>query len=77
MKGNGDGKIEIGVEIKTDGWVMFRAGITPTIDIRQVPNALSEIMSAWLKDRPDLHVRSTLPIVEDGYTVAIHVWFEG
>ena len=76
MKGNGDGKIEVGVETKAEGWVVFRPGITPTTDMRRVPTALSEIMSDWLKDRPNLQVRTTLPIVEDGNTVAIHVWFQ-
>ena len=53
-----------------------RAGITPTTHMRQVPAALNEIMSDWLKKRTNLHVRTTLPIVEDGNTVAIHIWFE-
>jgi hypothetical protein len=73
----GDGKIEIGVVALSDGWVMFQAGITPTTDMTQVPTALNEIMSNWLKERTNLHVRAALPIVEDGNTVAIHVWFEG
>jgi hypothetical protein len=77
MKANGDGKIEVGVAKMGEGWVVFQPGITPTTDRRQVPKALSEIMSGWLMQRANLHVRATLPIVEDGNTVAIHVWFEG
>jgi hypothetical protein len=77
MKGNGDGKIEVGVMALSDGWVVFQAGITPTTDMRKAPTALNEIMSDWLKKRTNLHVRTTLPIVEDGNTVAVHLWIEG
>ena len=77
MKGNGDGKIEIGVVEMGKGWVMFRAGITPTTDVRRVPTAINEVMTAWLKERASLLVRATLPIVEEGNTVAVHVWFGG
>ncbi len=41
MKSNGEGTIEIGVVPMADRWVMFRPGITPTTEVRQVPNALS------------------------------------
>jgi hypothetical protein len=33
MKGGGDGKIEIGIVPLSDGWVMFRVGITPTTEM--------------------------------------------
>jgi hypothetical protein len=59
-----------------DGWVIFRAGITPMTETERVPTAISEVMAAWLKERPDLHVRATLPIVEEGNTIAVHVWFD-
>ena len=42
MKGNGDGKIEIGVVPIADCWVAFRAGITPTTEMRHVPTAINE-----------------------------------
>jgi len=34
-------------------------------------------VTAWLKQTPSLKVRATLPIVANGNTVAVHVWFDG
>ncbi len=75
MAGNGDGKIEIGIVELGENWVMFRAGITPSTDLQEVPRAINEIMTNWLKERTNLHVRETLPITEEGNTVAVHIWF--
>jgi hypothetical protein len=76
MKGNGDGGIDIGVVTVGEGWVMFRAGITPTTDLGRVPSLLNETMLTWAKANPTARVRSTLSIVENGNTVTIHVWFD-
>ena len=76
MKGNGDGKIEIDVLALGEDCVVFQAGITPTTDLRRVPRLLGETLIAWLSENPTVRIRSALPIVEDGNTVAIHVWFD-
>jgi hypothetical protein len=60
---------------RSRGGHQFRAGITPTTDLRRVPGLLDQTLIAWLKANPKLKVISTLPIVEEGNTVAIHVWF--
>ena len=45
-------------------------------EIERLPLLLSQSLAVWSSKRPNLKVRSTLGIVEDGYTVAIHVWFD-
>jgi hypothetical protein len=60
---------------RSRGGHQFRAGITPTTDLRRVPGLLDQTLIAWLKANPKFKVISTLPIVEEGNTVAIHVWF--
>ena len=42
MKGNGDGKIEIGVVPMADGWVAFREGVAPTREMWHVSTAINE-----------------------------------
>jgi hypothetical protein len=75
MAGNGDGKIEIGIVPLAEGWIMFRAGITSGTDLSRIPTLLNETLIGWLKDRPNVQIRTTLPIVQDGCTVAVHVWY--
>jgi hypothetical protein len=57
------------------GWVCFQAGAKPP-PLEQLPSFLNETFYNWLLRNPEFRVRATLPIVEKGYTVAIHVWFD-
>ena len=57
------------------GWVCFQAGEKPPA-LEQLPGYLNHACYAWLQRNSEFAVRATLPIVEQGYTVAIHVWFE-
>ena len=41
-----------------------------------LPLHLSKAVAAWQKQNPMLKVRATLPIVRNGNTVAVHVWFD-
>jgi hypothetical protein len=50
---------------------------TPTTDFRRVPGLLSETLISWVKALPAVEVHSTLPIVEERNTVAIHFRFIG
>jgi hypothetical protein len=75
MKGNGDGGIDVGVVEMGQGWVQFRAGIGPSTDFERVPGLLGETMVGWLGAHPGVRVRTALPIVQGGYTVAIHLWY--
>lgn len=57
------------------GWACFLASETPPTP-NQLPLYLSKEVAAWQKQNPMLAVRATLPIVANGNTIAVHVWFE-
>lgn len=62
------------VEPRT-GWACFQAGETPPPPA-ELPAHLNQVMCDWLERNPNFRVRATLPITENGCTVAIHVWFD-
>ncbi len=57
------------------GWVCFQGGETPPAP-DQLPMFLNEAMLDWLMRHPEFKVRTTLPIVCEGNTVALNVWFD-
>jgi len=57
------------------GWVCFQAGKKPPSP-EKLPAFLNHAFHSWLQRNPEFNVRATLPIVESGNTVAIHVWFD-
>jgi hypothetical protein len=57
------------------GWVCFLA-TEPPAKPEELPLYLSQSVSAWLRQTPTLTVRATLPIVSNGNTIAVHVWFD-
>lgn len=63
-------RIEMGT-----GWVCFRGGDDPPPPA-ELPSILSEAMSEWLTRNSEFRLRTALPIVQDGHTMAIHVWFD-
>ena len=57
------------------GWAVFVASGTPP-QPEDLPLYLSKAVSPWQKQTPTLKVRATLPIVANGNTIAVHVWFD-
>ena len=57
------------------GWVCFQAGDNPP-PLEELPAYLNQTFYSWLQRNPKFNVKTVLPIVESGNTVAIHVWFE-
>jgi len=57
------------------GWACFLASGTPP-KADELPLYLSKAAAAWQKQTPTLKVRATLPIVQNGNTIAVHVWFD-
>lgn len=57
------------------GWAVFVASGTPPKP-EDLPLYRSKAVAAWQKQNPMLTVRATLPIVANGNTNAVHVWFE-
>jgi hypothetical protein len=75
IEGNGGSKVEIVVHGKWPGYVI----ITPDrIDklAEHTPVYLSQALESWQKQNPRCRVRCALPIVENGQTIAIHVWYD-
>lgn len=62
------------VEMET-GWVCFQGGETPPAP-DQLPLILNDAVSNWLKNHPEFKVRAMLPIVVQGNTQAINIWFD-
>ena len=48
--------------------------LTPDSDI--LPGLLSKTVSSWMATNPNYIVISTLPILQHGSTVAVHLWYE-
>jgi hypothetical protein len=75
--GNGSSKGSINVTMQGPGWVVVYASQKDPPPPDQLPYALSQGLEKWLKGQPHVRVRTTLPIVKDGNTIGIHVWYDG
>ena len=81
MKAYGEddiGRFNISVTEVGDSAVIYPAEsqFKKLAEIERLPILLSKTLFHWMSQNPQFRVRNTLPIVEDGYTVAIHVWFD-
>jgi len=70
--------ITITVEEPAPGWLVLRPAdlseFEEAMEIDRIPHLLEKTLRAWLIDRPRFRVRAALGFVEDGSTVALHVW---
>ncbi len=57
------------------GWVCFEGGENPPAP-EQLPIYLNEALGDWQRSNSEFKVRTILPLVVDGNTVAINVWFD-
>ena len=57
------------------GWVCFQPGEQPPAN-EDLPRYLNHAICTWLQRNPEFSVRATLPIAENGYMVAVHIWFD-
>jgi hypothetical protein len=74
--GNGSSKGYTNLVTLGPGWVPFMASESdpPSPDV--LPYALSQGLEQWSKGQPGVRVRTTLPIVKDGNTIGIHIWYD-
>ncbi len=73
---NGEGKTTIRVDDKCRGYCVFAPPQSATLP-DNLPVLLSKVLEAWQRDNPFYRVRCTLPFVQDGQTVAVHVvWYD-
>jgi hypothetical protein len=72
--GNGSGK---GLAHRTPlrpGWVIYHAGSPPPPE-SELPLLLNEMLQKDLLANPSVEPRLILPLVREGNTVAIHLWY--
>jgi len=58
------------------GYVAFSADDDDPSIPEALPVMLASAMQQWLEENPDLVVHSTLPITQNGNTIAIHIWYD-
>jgi hypothetical protein len=74
-EGNGHGKVNILVEKKSEGYVIIAPDKIDNLD-EGTPIFVSRTVESWLKDHPEAKIRCALPIVRQGDTLAVHLWFD-
>jgi len=74
------GRVEVVVE-ERPGWVrvyaVFQSEFQRQVEFDRTPGLIDRTLTHWLQGRPGLHVRATLPILDGGTTVAVHLWYDG
>ena len=73
--GNGEDRVRTAAEQIGPDHVVFHPGRAPD-DPAELPFVLSRALVGWLADNADVRVRSTLGVVANGQTAAIHLWFD-
>ena len=58
------------------GYVAFCADDDDPFAPEALPVMLARAMQQWLDENPQLVVQSTLPITQNGHTIAIHIWYD-
>ena len=83
MSGNGSGpqvgRVIVRVE-ERPGWIRVHA-VFPTefqrqVELERLPGLIDRTLTDYLTKHPAIRVRATLPILDDGFTVAVHVWYD-
>jgi hypothetical protein len=72
--GNGSNKLAVHTE-DLGGWVrVYTEKCDPLPEA--LPLFLSASLAEWFRHRPQLRLRTVVPIVKDGRTVELHAWFD-
>jgi hypothetical protein len=72
--GNGASKFPVHQQ-DMGGWVRVFAGKTANVP-PDLPVYLSHALTAWLRQRPQLRLRTVVPITRDGDTIELHAWYD-
>ncbi len=74
------GNVDIVVEELGPGWLKLHAVMATEfqreVELDRIPGLIDRTLTAYLLKRPGLRVRATLPLVEAGLTVAVHLWYD-
>lgn len=73
------GRVNVVAE-ERPGWLRLHA-VFPTefqrqVELERLPGLIDRTLTDYLTKNPTIRVRTVLPIVDDGFTVAVHVWFD-
>jgi hypothetical protein len=71
--------IEVTIEELRSGWAILRVPLSEfrkNVELERLPGLNDRTLTTWLIARPDVKVRAALPIVEDGFTTALHIRWE-
>lgn len=71
-----DQKYSITRQQVATGYVVFTCGSERPPPHEAMPLLLHKCVQKWVNQNPIIKIRTVLPIVEGGNTVAIHVWFD-
>src|SRR5262249_59987866 len=74
-EGNGDPKVEILTTEKKPGYLII---YPKSLDFLPggLPVFLSLTLERWVLEHPQFRVGATASLVQEGTTVALHVWYE-
>jgi hypothetical protein len=74
MEGNGSGKFSVHQQ-DMGGWVrVFTDSNIPVPS--DLPVYLSQVLTTWFRQHPELRARTIVPVTRDGATVELHAWYE-
>jgi hypothetical protein len=72
--GNGSSRFEV-YQRDMGGWVrVFTSATADRPDDLAV--YLSHALTAWFRQRPQLRIRTVVPITRDGDTIELHAWYD-
>jgi hypothetical protein len=57
------------------GWVRVFTDMTANLPA-DLPVYLSHSLTGWLRQRPQLRLRTVAPITRDGETMELHAWYD-
>jgi hypothetical protein len=73
IPGNGSGKFEVHQQ-DMGGWV--RVFTDPGAKVPDnLPVFLAHALTEWMRQRPQLHLVSVVPVCRGGDTVELHAWY--
>jgi hypothetical protein len=74
VPGNGSGKFPVHQQ-DMGGWVRVYTDAKATVP-ENLAVYLSHALTEWFRQRPQLRMRTVLPVIQDGSTVELHAWYD-
>ena len=71
--------IDVVVDEIKHGWAVIRIPVSEfrkQVELERFPGLLDQTLTSWLSTRTEVRVRATLPIMEEGFTTVLHIWWD-